>query len=274
MHDQAATGDEILAEIGKVKEAVALRAAGGQSRFFFYFSGHGYSVKEGPHRGQYLCPYEFNDADAGTLIRTAISSQVLRAELESVEANWLTVVLDCCHAGGVLAKKGEDWIADSVRPEAGVSIAELSRLGQGRNWVILAASGDSEAAYAEKGRSVFTRHLVEGLRGGAPAAGGVIRIFQLFEYIAEKVPQEQPSQNPRIIADTRVNFDVAAYRGGTVGTGEGVARGLALLLKKLDDPAVRKALDATRKQLRDAGRAIGIVTAHQGPARSAAQVPG
>jgi len=43
---------------------------------------------------------------------------------------------------------------------------------------------------------VFTRHLLDGLRGGARGAGGVIRIFDLYHYVHQHVVAEVGAQRP------------------------------------------------------------------------------
>ncbi|HEX5690439.1 MAG TPA: toll/interleukin-1 receptor domain-containing protein, partial [Roseiflexaceae bacterium] len=60
----------------------------------------------------------------------------------------------------------------------------------------------------------FTHHLLDGLRGAAPGPGGVIRIFDLSEYLQPKVAAQR---NQRLIfkAELEENFPIALYRGGT-----------------------------------------------------------
>jgi len=62
--------------------------------------------------------------------------------------------------------------------------------------------------------SLFTQHLLAGLRGGAPGPGGVIRIFDLFHYLQPRVTADQPSQHPIFKAEVEENLPVALYLGG------------------------------------------------------------
>jgi hypothetical protein len=56
--------------------------------------------------------------------------------------------------------------------------------------------------------------LLAGLRGEANGAGGVIRIFDLFDYVQPRVVADRPDQHPIFKAEIEENFPVALYRGG------------------------------------------------------------
>jgi len=65
--------------------------------------------------------------------------------------------------------------------------------------------------------SLFTQHLLAGLRGGIASDDGLIRIFDLFEYLQPRVTGDQPNQHPIFKAELEENFPVALYRGGQKG---------------------------------------------------------
>lgn len=137
-----------------------------------------------------------------------------------MQAGKLLVILDCCHAGGVARPKG-DAAADL---DKGFSPALYQRLAAGRGRVVLAASRDAEKSWVLDGdvNSLFTKHLLAGLRGGAPSDDGMVRIFDLFEYLQPRVTGEQRIQHPVFHADgLEENFPVALRLGGQKG---GVAR--------------------------------------------------
>ena len=67
--------------------------------------------------------------------------------------------------------------------------------------------------------SLFTEHLLVACAVGWPANDGLVRIFDLFEYLQPRVtaaarPYEQ---HPVFKADLEENFPVALYRGGSEG---------------------------------------------------------
>jgi hypothetical protein len=55
------------------------------------------------------------------------------------------------------------------------------------------------------------------LRGGIPSHDGLIRIFDLFEYLQPKVTGDQPDQHPIFKAELEENFPLALYLGGQKG---------------------------------------------------------
>jgi hypothetical protein len=59
--------------------------------------------------------------------------------------------------------------------------------------------------------------LLAGLRGGIPSRDGLIRIFDLFEYLQPRVTGDQPNQHPVFKAELEENFAVALYPAGVEG---------------------------------------------------------
>jgi hypothetical protein len=65
--------------------------------------------------------------------------------------------------------------------------------------------------------SVFTQHLLEALKGeGQKTGDGLIRVFEIFNHVSEKVKQAVPGkQHPTFKAsDLEDNFPVALDHGG------------------------------------------------------------
>jgi hypothetical protein len=186
--------------------------AGPEATVFFYFSGHGGRVESGAGQGQYLLPADTICAREGDLVQTAIADTEFGAALNAIRAERLTVVLDCCHAGGI----GEvrDLTAVELRP--GLSDGYLDQLKAGRGRVILAAARSTEPAFVRPGdrNGVFTHHLLDGLRGGAVGSGGVIRILDLFHYVQQNLARDQPNQHPLLKAELEENYPIALFRGG------------------------------------------------------------
>jgi hypothetical protein len=85
--------------------------------------------------------------------------------------------------------------------------------------VIFASSRGEEPSHVFDGADygLFTKHLLEGLKGGVPSDDGCVHIFNLFEYLQPRVTAEHPSQHPVFKCDVENNFAVALYKGGKVG---------------------------------------------------------
>jgi hypothetical protein len=86
----------------------------------------------------------------------------------------------------------------------------------------LSSSRDSESSYVLPGaaNSLFTGHLLAGLEGGVPGQDGLIRVFDLFEYVQPRVTRDQPGQHPVFRADLEENFPVALAPPGKAARDE------------------------------------------------------
>jgi hypothetical protein len=183
---------------------------------FIYISSHGGRVESGPHAGEYLLPMDADYASDESLAQTAISGHEFTAALRTIPARKVVVVFDCCHAGGIGQPK--DAAAVPVL-KIGFSESYYDALKQGRGRVILASSRSTEYSYVmpDAENSLFTQHLLGAFRGGIPSDDGLIRIFDLFEYLQPRVTGDRPDQHPIFKAELEENFPVALYLGGQKG---------------------------------------------------------
>jgi hypothetical protein len=146
------------------------------------------------------------------LAQTAISGVELTEALRHIPARKVVVVFDCCHAGGI----GQPKEAVALVLKAGLPESYYEALATGQGRVILASSRSSESSWVlpSDSNSLFTTHLLAGLRGGIASDDGLIRIFDLFEYLQPKVTADQPAQHPVFKAELEENFPVALRLGG------------------------------------------------------------
>jgi hypothetical protein len=208
-------GDATLPRLRDELASLA-RRSDADSTVFIYISGHGGRIGSGPAKGEYLLPFDvaLEPTAVPPQIRpdTAMSGAEFAEAMARIPARKLLVVFDCCHAGGLGATK------DATGPaiKAGLSEDYYGRLAEGRGRVILASCRGNEFSYVLPGgsNSLFTSHLLSGLRGNAPAPGGMIRIFDLFGYLQPKVVADQASQHPIFRAEVEDNFPVALSVGG------------------------------------------------------------
>jgi hypothetical protein len=183
------------------------RSADGRSTVFVYFSGHGGRLETGPSAGDYLLPSDAAYPDEAALAVSALPAAELTAALRAIPARKLVVVLDCCHSGGL--GEAKDF-------KGGLSAATLEQLQAGLGRVVIASSRGSEASWVRPGdaNSVFTKHLLAGLRGGVAAPDGLVRVFDLFHYLQPRVTADQPNQHPVLKAEVEENFPIALCLGG------------------------------------------------------------
>lgn len=185
------------------------------SLVFIYISSHGGRINVGPSQGEYLLPVDANPASEATLVATALSGAQFTEALEAIPARKLVVVFDCCHSGGI----GQPKEATALALTAGFSETYYESLKQGRGRVILASSRSEEFSYVAQGaaNSVFTQHFLAGLQGGIASDEGLIRIFDVFEYLQPRVTRDFPHQHPIFKAELEENFPIALYLGGQMG---------------------------------------------------------
>jgi len=210
LKDQDATQANIRAALADL----AARA-NADSTVAFYVSSHGGRVESGPYAGEYLLPVDTIYTSGEAVARTAIAGAEFTEALRAIAARKVLVLFDCCHSGGI----GQPKDASAPAIKAGFSESYYDQLKSGRGRVILASSRDSEFSWVLPGaaNSLFTQHLLAGMRGGVASDDGLIKIFELFEYIQPHVTKDQSNQHPIFKAEIEENFPVALYVGGKKG---------------------------------------------------------
>jgi hypothetical protein len=203
--DGKARADDIRAALGRLA-----RSCRPDDTAVLFFSGHGGRI-EGD-AGSYLIPF---DCDANRLRETAISSEEFADLLSAIPAGRLVVLLDACHSGGAEVKAGLPLAV----MKAGFDERMYDTLSKGVGRVIMASSRSTEVSLVLPGQpnSLFTRHLLDALKGAATRPGeDVVRVFDVFQYVSDKVPADAPTQHPIFKAhDLETNFALALHRGGT-----------------------------------------------------------
>ena len=206
-------GDATLARIRTALASVA-ETSGPDDTVFIFFSGHGARLGDPADPESALLPVE---CDGRTTETTSLSETEFSSALRRISAQRLLVLIDACHSGGAGSFKSR---GEEASPAFGYSEKSLGRLAQGTGRVLIASSRASEDSivFSNARNSVFTTHLLDALRGRARTSGdGVIRVFEIFNHVAEMVKREvQGCQHPIFKAsDLEDNFPVALDRGGT-----------------------------------------------------------
>ena len=154
-----------------------------------YFSGHGVLDDNGQ---LYLA---VKDTERELLSATSIEAPFITSLMDRSISRRQILMLDCCHSGAFGRSKGG----------LGASVGTATTFeGKGYGRIILTASDATQYAwegddfFGEAQSSVFTRHLVEGLRTGAADtdADGQITLDELYDYVYENVVAETPRQTP------------------------------------------------------------------------------
>lgn len=205
-----ATRQTVLDGLG----ALAARA-GEDDTVCVYFSGHGAVLPSANGDDSVLLTV---DSDLADLAGTAISSGDLAAALGQIKAKRVLVFIDSCHAGGAALSKG---LTDGQGHEfkSGYSPSAFAKLAVGTGRALMAScrADEESGVFTGARNSIFTTALLAGLKGSADKDNsGVIKVFDLFEYVAEEVPKAvSDDQHPVFKADNlEQNFPIALSRGG------------------------------------------------------------
>ena len=187
-------------------------SAGPGDTVVIFFSGHGARLGSGIAETSALIPV---DCRISNMPDTVLFEAEFSAALAAIRAKRLLVFIDACHAGGAGAlKRDQDG---EIR--LGFDEKSLQQLAQGTGRVIIASSRASETSLVMPGarNSVFTERLLEALKGKARTTGdGLIRVFDVFNYVSEQVRGAVPGRQHPIFkaSDLEDNFPVALDRGG------------------------------------------------------------
>jgi metacaspase-1 len=206
--DGEATLDRIRRELARL--AFHTRA---QDTVVIYFSGHGARLGSGPSEASVLIPFDCSPSDATA---TTLSETELSTALAAIPTERLVVLIDACHSAGAGSFKTSSEIPGL---DLGFTEKSLARLATGKGRVLIASSRASETSLILSGasNSLFTEHLVAALRGGARGQGdGLIRIFDVFTYVAARVRGAAPGRQHPVFkaSDVEDNFPLALDCGG------------------------------------------------------------
>ena len=204
--------DATLARIRTALDSVA-RASGPDDSVVIFFSGHGARLGDSANPESAILPVEFNRGSPDT---TSLSETEFSSTLRRISAQRLLVLIDACHSGAAGSFKGGEQ--EGSLP-VGYSEKSLDRLAQGTGRVLIASCRVDETSLVlhNARNSVFTSKLLDALRGEGQTSGdGVIRVFEIFNHVAQMVKLVVPGHQHPIFkaSDLEDNFPVALDRGG------------------------------------------------------------
>jgi YVTN family beta-propeller protein len=174
-----------------------------------YFTGHGLKDDDGR---LYLAT---TNTRRDSLLFTSLPAEQIDYAVEACASRQKILILDCCYSG-----------AFPVRGVKGDPAVHATERFQGRGRTILTASDSLQYSFegnpiGDTTQSVFTRHLVQGIReGSADLDGdGDITVDELYSYVHDRVIAEKPQQRPkkqdnvegRIVLARNINWALPVY---------------------------------------------------------------
>ncbi|HEX3590041.1 MAG TPA: caspase family protein [Pseudonocardiaceae bacterium] len=154
-----------------------------------YFTGHGHKDEAGR---LYIV---MTDTHRDSLLFTGLAAEDIEQAISTCPSQQKILILDCCYSGAYPA---------GLLPKGDESVEALAQF-EGRGRTVLTASDatqyafDGERVSGRPTRSVFTRHLVAGLRDGSADLDedGDIHLDELYQYARDRVIAELPQQRPK-----------------------------------------------------------------------------
>ncbi len=176
--DEQATKENILRAFLKyTADDVSL-----DERIFVFFSGHGHTRTGIRGEVGYLVPSDADMSDFSTFIRW----DELTRNSELIRAKHILFIMDACYGGLALTR--------NLQPGSTRFLKDMM-LRYSRQ-VLTAGKADevvSDSGGPLPNHSVFTGHLIEGLRGKAAAENKVLTASGLMAYVYGKVANDQNS---------------------------------------------------------------------------------
>ncbi|MFD8222495.1 protein phosphatase 2C domain-containing protein [Streptomyces sp. NPDC059697] len=235
-----------------------------------YFTGHGLKDDDGR---LYLA---MTNTRRSSLLFTSLSAEQIDQAMSDCMSRQKVLILDCCYSGafpaGRLAKADTD-------------VHTLERF-QGRGRTVLTASDATQYSFEGSQRrgtaaqSVFTRHLVAGLRDGSADldGDGDITLDELYSYVYDRVVDEMPQQRPkkqdnvegRMVIARNINWSLPTHLrhalSSPIPTDRlGALDGLARLHRIGNDLVRQRALDEIQRLMDDDSRTVSAAAAHFQP---------
>jgi hypothetical protein len=176
--DAEATKDKILrAYLRFAAEDIDI-----DERLLIFYAGHGHTRTGSRGEIGYLVPFDADLSDLSTLIRW----DDLTRNAELIRAKHIFFIMDACYGGLALTR--------NLQPGSTRFLKDMM-LRHSRQ-VLTAGKADEVVADAGgplPNHSVFTGHLIEGLRGNAATTEGVITASGLMAYVYGRVANDMNS---------------------------------------------------------------------------------
>lgn len=175
--EQATKGNILRAFMGYTADDVGL-----DERIFVFFAGHGHTRTGIRGEVGYLVPSDADMSDFSTFIRW----DELTRNAELIRAKHILFVMDACYGGLALTR--------NLHPGSTRFLKDMM-LRYSRQ-VLTAGKADevvSDSGGPLPNHSVFTGHLIEGLRGKAATENGVLTAGGLMSYVYGKVANDKNS---------------------------------------------------------------------------------
>ncbi len=183
--EKNATRKNVLSELQNLVEKVKNIE---DATVVIFYSGHGGKYKGSNGSDYYLLTNGFDPYDRDN---TMVKGDEFSELINSIEANRLLVMLDCCHASGMIDKKPLIKLKSADDQIVNSNIEILKKLKSGTGKVFITSCDDDEQSVIlpESKNSLFTEVVLEALEGYASNGEEYVGIVDILYHVLRQVPK-------------------------------------------------------------------------------------
>lgn len=178
--NEEATRETVLGELQRLRDG-----ASEDDLFVFFFAGHGLTLRKGQDLTGVLVPA---DCRKGYEAQDGISMAYLKQISDEMACRQSLFLVDACYSGYGLA--GQSSVSTRAR-RGKVSESTLKQMTSRPSVQILTAGGEQDRAFESDGHGLFTRSVLQCLRGESPEGrDGVVLGRELANKVRSSVREE------------------------------------------------------------------------------------
>lgn len=271
LHDGSATKTNILEGLDWLKVKAHENR---DCTVLIYYSGHGWLDKN--TGDYYLIPHDIAP-DPEEFAESVLAADVFTKAIHQIDSQRVLVVIDCCHAQGMAATKGEPIAVKIPARFAETATAKslIHALSQGKGRAVFTSCTGNEKSWVRKDElmSIYTYHLIQALQGaGNSPDDTVVRLSNLMNYLAKTVPDSAASE---FETTQTPNFDISnedfAVAIGLLRGGKGLPQGGWDAVKDEAAEQIRQVVQAGRDVIGVKGKNTGNVAIGGGSIHTSSQ---
>jgi len=182
---------DILNNINRI-----LKKASKDDLVLIYFSGHGKLNRAGKLHLATI------DTEIGILESTSVTMDAIKSYIDVSASNKVIIILDSCFSGSA----GKSFTKGNVDDQ-------LQLVSEGRGTYLMTGATGVQTALEKEGDhySVFTKHIIEGIKSGEADLNGdtLITMDELYSYVHDRVLEESHQEPTKYNLNVRGDLIIA-----------------------------------------------------------------
>ncbi len=208
---EQSTREQMLGALNHLVETVSPKV---EHTVIIYYSGHGgeFPSADGSHK-YFLCNHGFDESNPD---ETGISADEFTLLVQSIPSQRKLIMLDCCHAGGMILNNGEmvqeKFLGRFLQNSTYRGLVEKLGMGQGVVSLVSCDKDEKSVIFQKAQYSLFTEKVIEALEGYGSGQDDYVAVIDLINYVLKSVPRAYKKQNPKLKAASDLNASFSLCR--------------------------------------------------------------